>query len=369
MTLHVHQVSKTFPSERGAVEALRSVSFAVGRGESVAVVGRNGAGKSTLLHMVAGVLAPTAGRIRRPSRTVSILDLGTGLHPDLTGEENLEVALALTRAQGLADPDPAEIVGFAELRDELRRPVKHYSDGMKARLSSAIALCSDPDLLLLDEVLAVGDASFQRKVVDRADELIAKGTTVLLATHSVELARWARRCLWLDRGELVRDGPSGPVLDEYEVTSGTPRRRSSDPEARIGRVVVDPGSVEPGGPLRVEVTVDVARPSSDLAVRIDLRPTAGDEVWMRPRDESPEQRDLNLLATTPDHRLGRLDPGAYVIGAELPALPITSSLLELSVVVFDGGGEVHDEMSADLAVGRQPDRPRVEMSLLRGPAQ
>ncbi|MCS6912682.1 MAG: ABC transporter ATP-binding protein [Myxococcales bacterium] len=201
---------------------LRHVSFVVRRGETVGVVGPNGAGKSTLLRLVAGACYPTEGRISVRGRIAPLLALGAGFQPDMTGRECVEVngtALGLSAAELRARL--GDIVAFAELEDFLDMPVRYYSAGMLARLGFAVAVHTDPDLLLIDEVLAVGDVAFQHKCIERIHQLQRSGTTILFVSHDAATMRsLCDRVLWLRDGHLHRDGPPGPVLDEYLAAMG-----------------------------------------------------------------------------------------------------------------------------------------------------
>lgn len=366
----VTHISKSFGAGPDAVHALRDVSLVAQPGESVSIIGRNGAGKSTLLQIIAGVLAPTSGTVTRPGSVASMLELGSGFHPDLTGAENLALGLALAGLTAdIATVSIADIVEFSELGDAMRQPVKHYSDGMKARLACSIAVHTEPDLLIVDEVLAVGDASFQRQILTRVQDLLATGTTLLLVTHSVELARFTQHAIWLDQGEVIRVGDTATVLDEYELTSSGGRRFSSEPVARIERVDVDPPHIDPGSGVTVSATVRVLRGDIPLSVRTDLRPVKGDEPWMRKLDELPEHIDLNLVATTVPQRLPDLEPGRYDIQIAVDAVPITPTSLEVTIVVVDTSGLIHDELTTSLSIGRDPTRPSYVMDLSpAGPA-
>ncbi|HZS37917.1 MAG TPA: ABC transporter ATP-binding protein [Polyangia bacterium] len=196
---------------------LRAVSFEIRRGETVGLVGQNGSGKSTLLRLIAGACFPTEGQISVRGRIAPLLSLGAGFLPDMTGRECVEInatALGLTRDEIRARLD--DIVRFAEINDFIETPVRYYSSGMMARLGFAVAVHTDPDLLLVDEVLAVGDHLFQQKCIARIHELRDGGTTIMFVSHSAETMRQlCDRVLWLRDGHLVRDGEPGPILDEY----------------------------------------------------------------------------------------------------------------------------------------------------------
>lgn len=200
------------------LEVLKGVSFELSAGETVAVVGRNGAGKSTLLSLIARVYKPTSGGIEVHGRIAPLLELGAGFHPDLTGRENVffnGVILGLTRKQILERTD--EIVAFAELEHHIDSPVRNYSSGMLARLGFAVAVHVDADVLIVDEVLAVGDFAFEEKCYRRIDEFRAAGGSILLVSHDEEsILRVADRCIWLQGGLVRMVGAPREVLDAYE---------------------------------------------------------------------------------------------------------------------------------------------------------
>jgi ABC-type polysaccharide/polyol phosphate transport system ATPase subunit len=197
--------------------ALRDVDLEVGRGETVGIVGRNGAGKSTLLKVISRVLAPTSGRVAVTGTVAPILELGTGFDHELTGLENIHLnALLLGHTRKEILPRLDAIVEFSELGDFVRTPIRNYSSGMVARLGFSIATAWVPEVLILDEVLAVGDAAFTAKCERRLEEFHRQGSTVLLVSHSAAaIAKNCQRCLWLDRGRLRADGSPAEVLALY----------------------------------------------------------------------------------------------------------------------------------------------------------
>ena len=175
--------------------ALRNVSFTINRGETVGIIGRNGAGKSTLLQIICGILTPTSGSLENNGRIAALLELGAGFNPEFTGRENVFLDGAVL---GLSQQEIKnrfdEIASFADIGDFLEQPVKTYSSGMYVRLAFAVATCVDPDILVVDEALAVGDVKFQSKCFRRFEELIGGGTTILFVTHSTE--QIVRHCSW-----------------------------------------------------------------------------------------------------------------------------------------------------------------------------
>ncbi|HEY0198056.1 MAG TPA: ABC transporter ATP-binding protein [Rhodanobacter sp.] len=197
--------------------ALRDVSFNVHRGEAIGIIGRNGSGKSTLLQMICGILTPTAGTVSSPGRIAALLELGAGFNPEFTGKENIFLSgLVYGIPESVLRQRYKDIVDFAEIGDHINQPVKTYSSGMYVRLAFAVASFSDPEILVIDEALSVGDVYFQRKCFRRIDELREAGCTLLFVTHSVDtLLQLCDRGIVLDSGQLVFDGPTKPAVAEY----------------------------------------------------------------------------------------------------------------------------------------------------------
>lgn len=197
--------------------AVKKVSFQLHRGESMAVVGSNGAGKSTLLSLAAGLAVPNEGRVTVNGRVAALLELGSGFHPDLTGAENLilnAALLGLTRKQTM---DLSEkIVDFSGIGDFINEPLRTYSSGMVMRLAFSIAINTDPDIMMLDEVLAVGDSNFQQKCHEALADFQKAGKSLLFVSHSpAQVRQMCEKAIWLDHGELMMEGDAGAVLDAY----------------------------------------------------------------------------------------------------------------------------------------------------------
>ena len=218
--------------------ALNDVSFEVARGEAVALVGGNGAGKSTLLKLLSRVTTPTTGRMELHGRVGSLLEVGTGFHPDLTGRENVFLngaILGMRRAEILARFD--EIVQFAEVDRFIDTPVKRCSSGMYLRLAFAVAAHLEPEVLLVDEVLAVGDAAFQRKCLGKMGDVASSGRTVLFVSHNMAaVQKLCDRALWLRAGRVVENGPTATVVSRYLRATQTTRiaQQWDDPAAAPG---------------------------------------------------------------------------------------------------------------------------------------
>lgn len=199
--------------------ALRSVSFSVDPGEAVAVVGPNGSGKSTLLALMARVLTPSQGTIQVEGRVCPMLELGTGFHPDLSGRENVFLNASLLGLNHRRTQERyQQIVEFAELGEFMDSPVKTYSSGMVVRLGFSVAVHLDPDILLIDEVLAVGDEHFQHKSFDRLMQFKQQGKTVFVVSHDLSsVQRLCPRAIWLDHGRMVMDSGSEQVIRKYRA--------------------------------------------------------------------------------------------------------------------------------------------------------
>lgn len=198
--------------------ALKEVSFEVKRGERVAILGLNGAGKSTLLKVIAGVLKATEGTVERSGVLVPLLELGAGFDPQYTGAENIYLYGAMLGYQKpFLKEKYEEIVRFSELGDFIHVPLKNYSSGMRARLGFSIATLVEPDILILDEVLSVGDVKFRKKSENRIKQMFDKGTTVLFVSHNLAQVRsLCTRAIWLENGHLTEDGPVDEVTEHFE---------------------------------------------------------------------------------------------------------------------------------------------------------
>jgi ABC-2 type transport system ATP-binding protein len=202
---------------RRAAFTLRDVDLTVGRGESVALLGRNGSGKSTVLRLIAGIYQATGGTVETTGRITAVIELGAGFHPELTGAENIALyaaVLGLTRKELAERYD--EIVEFAAIPDLPDTPLKYYSSGMEARLAFSVAVCLQPDILLLDEVLAVGDQAFRERCLERLRQYHARGGTLVLVSHELDQLRaLCTRGVWLEEGRIVMDGEIDAVLARY----------------------------------------------------------------------------------------------------------------------------------------------------------
>ena len=332
------------------VWALRDVSFEVRRGEVVGVIGPNGSGKSSLLRLIAGITLPTSGRVDARGRVGSLLEVGAGLHPEMTGRENIYLngrLLGMSSAEIAAVFD--EIVEFSGLRDFLDMPVKRYSTGMYVRLGFSVATAVAPEILLVDEVLAVGDWAFQRKCMARFRELKEKNTTIFFVSHNMDAIRqFCTRCLFLVDGELRFDGDPEEAIHRYYaegfrtwVVRGTGAPTTPRPPAQ-GKGVAVEGAIsgclrnasgEPvtslcsGEPCVLELTLEGDRIGEDAGhLRVDLFDQEG-----------------TLLAgfSTEDDRIGLLplERRRVRVSVQFPhGLPLARGRCRFRVVVLDPNG-------------------------------
>jgi lipopolysaccharide transport system ATP-binding protein len=215
--LRVHVQEQIRRQKPSVFYALKNISFEVQEGENIGVIGGNGAGKSTLLSLLSGLCRPDEGTVTVRGRVAPLLELGAGFHPDLTGRENVFLnasLLGMTRKRARETYD--QIVEFSEIGDFIDEPVRTYSTGMSMRLAFAVAIHVEPNLLLVDEVLAVGDQAFQEKCIARIQSFQQKGKTLLFVSHSPGMVRsFCNRCVWLDHGNLMMVGATDEVLQAY----------------------------------------------------------------------------------------------------------------------------------------------------------
>jgi ABC-type polysaccharide/polyol phosphate transport system ATPase subunit len=283
---------------RQEVWALRNVSFAIEPGEAVGIVGRNGSGKTTLLRLIAGIFKPTSGRVVAIGDVGSLLGLGAGFHSDFTGRENVYMNAAI---HGLkrryVDARMDEIVGFAELERFIDVPVRTYSAGMYMRLGFAVATHLNPDILLLDEVFAVGDEAFQRKCMAKVLELKQAGRTILFVSHAAPaVERLCDRALFLSRGKLTEDGPAAEVIASYQrslAEEESPAERGAGlsewgtGDARITGLWLEGGEGEDrrqflsGEPLVVRLEIDAEREVAPPRLVIEFRDANGSLLGAR----------------------------------------------------------------------------------------
>lgn len=326
---------RTAESDGALLWALRGVSFEVRAGEVLGIVGGNGAGKSTLLKVLARITEPTEGAAEIRGRVGSLLEVGTGFHPELTGRENVYLngaILGMRKAE--IDRRFDEIVGFAEVERFLETPVKHYSSGMYMRLAFAVAAHLPSEILLVDEVLAVGDAKFQRKCLGKMSEVAHAGRTVLFVSHNMQAVRQlCGRALWIRAGTVAGEGSPSDVVEDY-LREGPAAQSASDILRIVRELPADPafrlesveirqdgqrvGRVTNGLPLDIEIGYEVLRRTTGLRVFFDVYDTEGTLLF---RSFNDEQSDG--IPTT--------DPGRFVSLARLPADLLAPRRYELRI--------------------------------------
>ena len=318
--------------------AVRDVSFEVKQGEVVGLIGRNGAGKSTLLKLLARITRPTVGRAELHGRIGSLLEVGTGFHPELTGRENIFLSgaiLGMSKAEILRKFD--EIVAFSEVERFIDTPLKHYSSGMGMRLAFAVAAHLEPEILLVDEVLSVGDLAFQKKCLGKMGDVAKTGRTIVFVSHQMnQIRRLCERVLWIDAGEIRQSGSTPTVLGSYEeamtsADSGRKRRTNApNTKARFVRwEIVEPRSAGPNtlastGPVSVSFTVETSEAVRVAAHGIGLYDGEGRLLW--------GNAAYNFY----------LVRGAHQLIHTLPSLPVRPGIYEWRVTLWDDNGLVDD---------------------------
>jgi lipopolysaccharide transport system ATP-binding protein len=312
--------------------ALRGVDLTVAQGEVVGLIGRNGAGKSTLLKCLSRITPPTEGRIELDGRVGTLLEVGTGFHPELTGRENVFLSgtiLGMRRREVQARFD--EIVAFSGIEKFLDTPVKRYSSGMYVRLAFAVAAHLDTDILLVDEVLAVGDAEFQRRCFGKMDDVARTGRTVVFVSHQLSaVQRLCTRCHWIDGGRVRAEGPTNEVVAQYLHHAGATQQggvaeigpdvpRSTTGAVTLERVALldEDGSptdrLRLGQPFTVAMTFSVAEAVTDGVIELGLSTADGTRV-------------ATVQNIDGDRPLLRLDPGRHEVRARIDATLLPGEL-------------------------------------------
>lgn len=328
-----------------SIVALDGIDFAVHKGEAFGLIGGNGSGKSTLLKLVAGMLQPTTGRIRVDGRVAALIELGAGFHPEISGRENVFIngaVLGLSRRE--IERRYQDIVDFSGLGDFMEEPVKNYSSGMYVRLGFAVAVHTDPDVLLVDEVLAVGDEAFAHRCLRRIEEMLAAGKTLLFVSHSLDLVEnLCDRVLWVDNGVQRLVGPPRRVIDAYrmdvaeqegeEHRQAKAQREAAGQEEAEGEVLrwgsgaaeitaarllaggEERYHLESGEPAVFEVRARAAQPLADFVFGVAISTPRGVECWGTNTDLegfAPErfEGEATVRLTCPALRLA---PGEYFV--------------------------------------------------------
>lgn len=350
--------------KRGAdgLVALEDVSFKVAPGETLGVVGANGSGKSTLLKLLAGIVQPTRGSVAVRGRLAALLELGAGFHPEISGRENIEITgllLGLTKKEIASRFDA--VVRFAGVEEFLDAPVKTYSSGMAVRLGFAIAAHSDPDVLLVDEVLAVGDEAFAHKALEKFSEFERAGKTLVFVSHDLSLVGdRCRRALWLEHGRLSADGPSGEVIARYRESvaaeEGERRVRGAGAGGRVGSGVASievvrlldregrpVARLRSGEPATVEIVARAEEALSDFVFGVQISTLAGATVF---------GTNTGLEGFRADRFAGDAR-----IALEIPALDLAPGVYSLDAAVHARDGAPYDYRRDALRFEIAADRP------------
>lgn len=306
---------------------LNDISFELKKGETLGIIGHNGAGKSTMLKHLSGIMEPTRGNIEVNGRLSALIEVGAGFHPDLTGRENVYlngVILGMSRAEVKRKFD--EIVEFAGLEEFIDTPVKRYSSGMFARLGFSVAAHLEPDILVIDEVLSVGDFAFQRKGLEKMRAIAKSGATVIFVSHNLQaVAEFCQRGILLEKGRVIADGPTDQVVRRYLDTASIHEDRPARGPVRIAKTAIrgvdgQTGRFAAGQKARVSVTLDAIAPTEKVAVVIDVFNTEFYEVF----NTSSERLGCPSLSLAAGERATcdfdvelNLGPGTYYLGVYL----------------------------------------------------
>ncbi|NJN15547.1 MAG: ABC transporter ATP-binding protein [Oscillochloris sp.] len=329
------------PPGKAELWALKDISFDVPHGQVVGIIGRNGAGKSTLLKVLSRITEPTKGQAELYGRVASLLEVGTGFHPELTGRENIYLngAVLGMRKQEI-DRNFDAIVAFSEVEKFIDTPVKFYSSGMYVRLAFAVAAHLEPEILIVDEVLAVGDARFQKKCMNKMQDVGSQGRTVLFVSHSMQsIMRMCERTILLDAGTVIHDGPSGEVIGTYlgKGYGSTGERRWDD------------SATAPSGDVARLRAVRARNSSGEIVESIDIRQPMTMEIefevlqdgyLLMPHFHVFNEDNVKVFMTIdldPEWRRQRRPKGRYVSKAHIPGnlLAEGTMFIEASVITIE----------------------------------
>lgn len=329
--------------------ALKDVNFKVEEGESVALIGHNGAGKSTLLKIFSKILKPNRGNIKVNGRMRALIEIGSGFHGDLTGRENIFLngsILGMSRKEIQSKFDA--IVDFSGIGDFLDMPVKRYSSGMYARLGFAVAAHLEPEILIVDEVLAVGDLAFQKKCLGKMNEVASEGRTVVFVSHNMTAVRnLCQRAILFNHGEMMQDGPTGVVVDEYFKLLQQQQKelgeqcRKSYQKATITKVLLGPTPETLGEVAHCQM-------NGDLYVRIyfHINEPIDDAVFTYVIIDYEQRHIVGCNTRITEKQVGRLDKDGY-IEFHIPQIPLTNGRYSISPGVFERAKHSSDLIRID----------------------
>ena len=325
--------------------ALKNINLKINKGESIGIVGTNGSGKSTLLKLVTGVVTPTTGTIKTDGKIAALLELGAGFNPEYTGIENIYLNGPM---MGYTEEDMKkrvpDIIEFADIGEFINQPVKSYSSGMFARLAFAVSINVEPDILIVDEALSVGDTRFQVKCIDKMRDLQESGTTILFVTHAIEqIKRFCTRAIWIKNGELIEDGEASQVVDLYDNFMKYGEKKiekvnnedefrlpeNSDYLAVIQKVSINKNMFKTFEKLEVEVTYDVYdNHMEDLQVGVAFY-----------------SLDRKIYVFGPNTNLDKISvpqkQGRHVVKYIVPELMLMGGDYTVDVGIFNSGGIVN----------------------------
>ncbi len=324
--------------------ALKGVSFEVNQGDRVGIIGRNGAGKSTLLKVLSRITEPTTGRISIKGRVASLLEVGTGFHPELTGRENIFLngaILGMGKAEIKSKFD--EIVDFAEVEKFLDTPVKFYSSGMYVRLAFAVAAHLEPEILVVDEVLAVGDAQFQKKCLGKMEDVsLREGRTVLFVSHNMgAIQRFCSSAVWLEQGRVAEVGNAAHICERYlfssiEESSGSCEFEDGmDSPVRFLSLELTGTGNKPTNtfradePIKFRITYEIDREISGLSIAVNITDGVGASLW--------GVSDLDLFPELFQNR----NPGRYVYECVAPGQVLRPGIYNVALGAGAGGTYFH----------------------------
>lgn len=345
-----------------AFYALRDISLTINRGESVGIVGVNGSGKSTLLKIITGVLNPTEGKVETYGKVAALLELGAGFNPEYTGRDNIYLNGTM---MGYSEEEMAQrvqpIIDFADIGDFIDQPVKTYSSGMFARLAFAVAINVSPDILIVDEALAVGDTRFQVKCIDKMMELKKKGTTILFVTHAIEqIKRFCTRAIWIRDGVIYQDGEASQIVDLYDNYMRFGKADMADEGNRdsdLSENTEETQNVEPGADMlavihSVAINKQMLHTFEELKVRVNYE-ILDDQVNGFILGVAIYSLDRKIYVFGANTYLDKIQldgrKGKYEYEYIIPSLPLITGEFVIDVGIFNNEGIANLDYKTSIA--------------------